>query len=85
MTEEQRKKIEATQKENEKIKGLNATLKQAKELEGAGNYDQAITILQQATKVDPNQDLVWGYLGDAQRGAKKYPDASRVLSEGARH
>ncbi len=75
MTEEQRKKVEATQKENEKIKGLNATLKQAKELEGAGNYDQAITILQQATQVDPNQDLVWGYLGDAQRGAKKYTDA----------
>ena len=54
---------------------MNATLKQAKELEGAGNYDQAITILQQATQVDPNQDLVWAYLGDAQRGAKKYPDA----------
>ena len=62
-TEEQRKKIEATQKENEKIKGLNATLKQAKELEGQGNWDQAITILTQATTVDPNQDLVWAYLG----------------------
>lgn len=75
VSEEQRQKIEAAQKENEKIKGLNDTLKQAKELEGAGNYDQAITILQQATTVDPNQDLVWAYLGDAQRGAKKYSDA----------
>ncbi len=73
---EQRAKIEAAQKENEKIKGLNDTLKQAKELEGAGNYDQAITILQQATTIDPNQDLVWAYLGDAQRGAKKYADAA---------
>lgn len=73
---EQRAKIEAAQKENEKIKGLNDTLKQAKELEGAGNYDQAITILQQATTVDPNQDLVWAYLGDAQRGAKKFADAA---------
>lgn len=54
---------------------MNDTLKQAKELEGQGNYDQAITILQQATTVDPNQDLVWAYLGDAQRGAKKYSDA----------
>lgn len=65
----------AAQQQNAKIKNLNATLKQAKELEGAGNYDQAVTILQQATQVDPNQDLVWAYLGDAQRGAKKYTDA----------
>ena len=72
---EQQAKIDAANKENEKIKGLNETLKQAKELEGQGNYDQAVTILQQATQVDPNQDLVWAYLGDAQRGAKKYNDA----------
>lgn len=75
MSEEQRKKAEEAQKQNEKIKGLNSTLAQAKELEAAGNYDQAVTILQQATQVDPNQDLVWAYLGDAQRGAKKYTDA----------
>ena len=75
MTEEQKQKIAAAQKENEKIKGLNDTLKRAKELEGQGNYDQAITMLQGATQVDPNQDLVWAYLGDAQRGAKKYSDA----------
>lgn len=75
ISEEQRQKMEAAQKENEKVKGLNASLTQAKQLEGAGNYDQAITILQQATQVDPNQDLVWAYLGDAQRGAKKYSDA----------
>lgn len=75
MTEEQKKKAESSQKEHEKIKSLNATLAQAKELEGAGNYDQAVTILQQATQAAPNQDLIWAYLGDAQRGAKKYPDA----------
>jgi len=75
MTEEQKKKMEVSQKQSEKIKGLNASLKQAKELEGAGNYDQAITVLQQATQTDPTQHLIWAYLGDAQRGAKKYPDA----------
>ena len=32
-------------------------------------------MLQQATQVDPNQDLIWFNLGDAQRGAKKYPEA----------
>ncbi len=74
-SEEQRKQMEATQKRNEKIKGLNASLNQAKELEASGNYDQAITVLQQAAQVDPSQDLVWAYLGDAQRGAKKYPEA----------
>jgi tetratricopeptide (TPR) repeat protein len=68
-TGEQRQKAESSLKNNEKLKTLNASLKQAKELEGAGNYDQAVTLLQQATQVDPSQDLVWGYLGDAQRGA----------------
>jgi tetratricopeptide (TPR) repeat protein len=74
-SDDQQKKVEAVQKQNEKIKGLNASLAQAKELEAAGNYDQAITLLQQTTLVDPNQDLLWAYLGDAQRGAKKYTDA----------
>ncbi len=72
---EQQKKVEEAQKQNEKIKGLNATLKQAKDLESAGNYDQAIAILQPAAQSAPEQDLVWAYLGDAQRGAKKYSDA----------
>ncbi len=75
MTEEQKKAIEAVQKHNEKIKTLNASLTQAKQLEAAGNYDEAINVLQQATQVDPSQDLVWFNLGDAQRGAKKYPEA----------
>jgi len=69
LTPEQQAKIEAQKKNAEKIKGLNASLTQAKELEGAGNYDQAITLLTQAAQVDPSQDLIWGYLGDAQRGA----------------
>ena len=72
---EQEKKVEAVQKQNEKIKELNAKLAQAKELEAAGNYDQAITLLQQTTQAEPKQDLLWAYLGDAQRGAKKYTDA----------
>ncbi|MGB8888817.1 MAG: tetratricopeptide repeat protein [Candidatus Korobacteraceae bacterium] len=72
---EQQKKVEAVQKQNMKVKELNAKLAQAKELEAAGNYDQAITLLQQTTESDPSQDLLWAYLGDAQRGAKKYTDA----------
>ena len=76
VSEEQQKQIAEVQKQNENIKGLNAQLEQARELEAAGNYDQAITILQQASQADPKQDVIWANLGDAQRGAKKYPEAA---------
>lgn len=75
VSEEEKAKHEAAVKENEKIKGLNATLKQVKDFEAAGNYDQAITTLQPVTQANPQQDLLWAYLGDAYRGAKKYPEA----------
>lgn len=69
-------------KSNEKIKGLNNVLKQAKDLEGAGNYDQAVTLLQQTAQANPNQDLIWAYLGDAQRGAAgKQTDAQARSKE----
>jgi tetratricopeptide (TPR) repeat protein len=74
-TEEEKKKYEEAKAANEKIKGLNAILAQARELEKAGNYDQAIALLQPAAEQNPTQDLLWGYLGDAYRGAKKYPEA----------
>lgn len=76
VSEEQQKQIAEVQKQNENIKGLNAQLKQARELEAAGNYDQAITILEQASQADPKQDVTWANLGEAQRGAKKYPEAA---------
>ncbi len=75
VSEEQVKKQEETQKQNEKIKGLNAKLAEARDLEKAGNYDQAIGLLQEAANAEPKKDLLWAYLGDAYRGAKKYPEA----------
>jgi len=75
LSEEQKKQIEEVQKHNEKIKTLNSSLTQARQLESAGNYDEAINVLQQAALVDPKQDLIWFSLGEAQRGAKKYTDA----------
>jgi tetratricopeptide (TPR) repeat protein len=75
ISEEQQKKIAEVQKQNENIKGLNAQLAQAKDLQKAGNYDQAIAILQPAAQANPNQDLLWANLGEAQLGAKKYADA----------
>lgn len=74
-SEEDLKKQQEVTKQNEKIKGLNARLGQARDLEKAGNYDQAISILQEATTSDPSKDLLWAYLGDAYVGAKKYPEA----------
>ena len=75
VSEEQRQKVEKQKAEAEKIKGLNATLGQVRDLEKAGNYDQAITILKPLADANPTQDLLWAYLGDAYRGAKKYPEA----------
>jgi tetratricopeptide (TPR) repeat protein len=102
-TEEQKKQVEEVQKHNEKVKTLNASLTQARQLEASATddisqakqlqangkadqaqakqadasakYEQAITVLQQATQVDPTQDLLWYRLGDMQKGAKKYPEA----------
>jgi tetratricopeptide (TPR) repeat protein len=75
VTEEQIKKQQEAQKQNEKIKGLNAKLTEARELNKAGNYDQAIVIMQEATASDPTKDLLWGYLADTYAKAKKYPEA----------
>jgi tetratricopeptide (TPR) repeat protein len=80
-SEEQLKQLQEAQKQNEKIKGLNAKLAEARDLEKAGNYDQAISILQEATTTDPSKDLLWAYLGDAYRGAKKYPEAAEAYQK----
>jgi tetratricopeptide (TPR) repeat protein len=76
MTEEQKKKIEEAQKQNDKIKNLNATLQEAKTLEQANNWDQAVALLQPAAEANPDKDLLWAYLGDAYRGDKKYPESA---------
>src|SRR5215469_2660036 len=74
-SEEQIKKQQEVVKQNEKIKGLNAKLAEVRDLEKAGNYDQAITVMQEVTSSDPSKDLLWAYLGEAYTGAKKYTEA----------
>ena len=69
MSEEQKKQMEAVAKENMTIKGLNEKLAAAKTASDTGNFDQAVEILTQATQQDPNRDLLWLKLGDAQRAA----------------
>ncbi len=77
MSEQQKKEIEAAQKENLKIKGLNQKLAEAAEAQQAGNFDQAIAVLTETTQMDPTRDLLWYKLADAERlGAAKSTDAA---------
>jgi tetratricopeptide (TPR) repeat protein len=74
LTPEQQKALEEQKKaqaENVKIKGLNEKLVQAKAAEDAGNWDQAVAIMQETTTLDPTKDLLWARLGDVQLGAGK--------------
>lgn len=67
MSEEQKKQIEAVNKENTKIKGLNEKLASAKAASDAGNPEQAVQILTEATQLDPTRDVIWFRLADSQR------------------
>lgn len=77
------KKIEETKQANEKIGNLNKMLTQARTDMTATppNYDDAIQIMQQATAQDQTHDLLFGYLGDAYLGAKKYPEAADAYTK----
>jgi tetratricopeptide (TPR) repeat protein len=75
ISEEEQKKIEAAQKENVKIKGLNEKLNAARQAREAGNVDQAIQLLQEATQMDSTRDILWASLADAYSAGQKYPEA----------
>jgi tetratricopeptide (TPR) repeat protein len=81
MSEADKKKIEEATKENAKIKGLNAKLAEAKAAQDAGNIDQAITILQEATQIDATKDILWARLADTYTAAKKYPEAEDAFKK----
>jgi tetratricopeptide (TPR) repeat protein len=76
MSPEDRKALEEYKKKNAevvagnaKIQNLNAMLTQARADNKAGNYDAAITAMQQATSAKPDEGILWITLGDAQLGA----------------
>jgi tetratricopeptide (TPR) repeat protein len=82
MTPEQKAQQEKAQKENATIKSLNEKLAAASAAEQAGNFDQAVSVLKEATTIDPNRDLLWFKLGDAYRGAStKATDASQKTQD----
>jgi tetratricopeptide (TPR) repeat protein len=67
--EEYKKKNAEVTASNQKIQNLNALLTQARTDNKAGNYDAAITAMQQATTAKPDEGILWITLGDAQLGA----------------
>jgi tetratricopeptide (TPR) repeat protein len=79
LTEEQKKAMEEQKKaaeENLKIKGLNEKLVAAKNAETAGNWTQAVAIMEETTALDGTRDLLWARLGDVHLGAGKAVDKS---------
>jgi tetratricopeptide (TPR) repeat protein len=52
-----------------KIAGLNQQLTQATADEQAGQWDQAVSILTQATTAAPTEPILWAHLGQAELGA----------------
>jgi tetratricopeptide (TPR) repeat protein len=58
-------KRDAAIKENQKIKGLNKAIMDAQAANKAGNYDEAIHIMTEATQTDPTRDLLWANLGNS--------------------
>jgi tetratricopeptide (TPR) repeat protein len=76
MTPDERKALEEYKKKNaeivannSKIQNLNALLTQARADNKAGNYDSAITAMQQATAAKPDEGILWVTLGDSQMGS----------------
>ncbi len=84
LTPEQRKQIqeqrEAAEKEQTKVKSLNAMLAAAKASEDAGNLDQALATLTQASQAAPNEPVIWGRLGKVyyDAGTKATGDAAKT-------
>jgi tetratricopeptide (TPR) repeat protein len=76
MTPEEKKALEEYKKKNsevsaanQKISNLNTLLAQARTDTKAGNFDAAITAMQQATTQKPDEGILWVALGDAQLGS----------------
>lgn len=75
MTVEELKKIEESKKESANIEVLNQKLAAAKAAEDAQNWDQAVTIMNEATTMDPNRHELWANLCVAELGGKKLEEA----------
>ncbi len=73
MSPEQLKAMQEQQaklaKETNTVKALNEKLAIANQAIQGGDYETAITTLNEATQTDPTRDLLWARLGDANLGS----------------
>jgi tetratricopeptide (TPR) repeat protein len=60
---------EKAKKENNTIKALNEKIGAASTAMKAGDFDTAISTLNEATQMDASHDVLWAQLGDAYRGS----------------
>ena len=66
--EEYKKNAAATLAANAKIGNLNNLLKSARAADAAGNFDEAVKNMTDATAAKPDEPILWETLGDAQLG-----------------
>ena len=73
MSAEQLKQMQEAQAKNAKetntVKVLNEKLSVANQAIQTGDFETALTTLNEATQIDPTRDLLWARLGDANLGA----------------
>ena len=81
VTEEQRKEYEKAKKENEKIKGINGPLAQARQQKKENNFDGAVATMEQAVAQDTTHDIVYGTLAEMYLADKKYPEAETAYNK----
>jgi tetratricopeptide (TPR) repeat protein len=75
LTEEQKRQLAEAQKENVKVKSLNELIASAQAAEDAKQWDQAISIMNQAAAADATKHEIWGKLCEVEVGGGKLGDA----------
>src|SRR5437016_4657029 len=75
--DEYRKAQEAQAKEASTVKNLNGLMAQAQAAKQAGQLDQAIATMQQASQMDATRDLIWAKLGEFELEKARADAASR--------
>jgi tetratricopeptide (TPR) repeat protein len=79
---QQQEQHEKAQKEQLTVKSLNEKLAAARAAMQAGNPEQAVQSMTEATQIDPNRDLIWFTLGDAYSAqAKKTETTDRAAAK----
>jgi tetratricopeptide (TPR) repeat protein len=71
-------------KETNTVKALNEKLAVANQAMQTGDFDTAVTTLNEATQMDPTRDLLWARLGDANlsSGAKQTDSTEKAKRYG---